>query len=259
MGGRWLPGVPGRKIEEIFNAAPGNEIATGKFDSPRSSARLAANAFGFFLCRPALLPPLPGCEEEEWPAESLVLEKEVRFPEKWPGPIHSHPDVLITTPSALIGVESKRFEPFYKNRVKHISDAYWRCWGEKMKGYESVRDSLRRRKGDRVSLDEAQLIKHAFALRTQVHREDRGLRPVLYYIYAEPKLIPGYGPEDGRPIDEAAKATHWQEVAAFAEAVEGNEVKFVACTYGEMLEDWQQHGAPDIRRHAENVMRCFAP
>ena len=81
----------------------------------------------------------------------------------------------------------------------------------------------------------------------------------LYYIHAEPKLIPGCGSEDGTPIDEAAKATHRQEVAAFAEAVERNEVKFVACTYGEMLEDWQQHGAPDIRRHAENVMQCFSP
>ena len=47
MTGRFLPGVPGPKVEAIFNAAAGNEIASGKFDSPESSAALAANAFGF--------------------------------------------------------------------------------------------------------------------------------------------------------------------------------------------------------------------
>ena len=61
MTDRFLPGVPGAEIERIFNAAAGNEIASGKFDSPESSAALAANAFGFFLNRPRDLPPLPDC------------------------------------------------------------------------------------------------------------------------------------------------------------------------------------------------------
>ena len=63
---RWLPSVPGQEIEEIFNAAPGNEIARGKFDHPESSAVLAANAFGFFFKRPQDLPPLPDCELVTW-------------------------------------------------------------------------------------------------------------------------------------------------------------------------------------------------
>ena len=62
MTDRWLPGVPGEEIERIFNAAPGNEIARGKFDHPESSAALAANAFGFFFKRPQDLPPLPDRE-----------------------------------------------------------------------------------------------------------------------------------------------------------------------------------------------------
>ena len=53
--------MPGPQIEAIFDAAAGNEIATGKFDSPESSAALAANAFGFFLQRASDLPALPGC------------------------------------------------------------------------------------------------------------------------------------------------------------------------------------------------------
>ena len=34
MRDRFLPGVPGGQIEEIYSDAPGNEIVTGKFDSP---------------------------------------------------------------------------------------------------------------------------------------------------------------------------------------------------------------------------------
>ena len=76
MGERFLPGVPGKQIEEIYNAAPGNEIASGKFDSSESSAALAANTFGFFLNRPGDLPPLPGFENVEWPTSfSSHIEK----------------------------------------------------------------------------------------------------------------------------------------------------------------------------------------
>ena len=46
---RFLPGVPGDDIERILNAAPGDEIKSGKFDSPESSSALAVNTFGFFL------------------------------------------------------------------------------------------------------------------------------------------------------------------------------------------------------------------
>ena len=49
MRDRFLPGVPTEQITEIYNAAPGNEITSGKFDSAESSAALVANAFGFFL------------------------------------------------------------------------------------------------------------------------------------------------------------------------------------------------------------------
>ena len=51
VSGRFLPGVPERAIEAIFNAARGNEIASGMLDSPEPSAALAANAFGVFLER----------------------------------------------------------------------------------------------------------------------------------------------------------------------------------------------------------------
>ena len=123
MGYRFLPVVPCSEIEEIYNSAPGKEIASGKFDSPESSAALAANTFGFFLNRLGDLPPLPECEDVESPASSLALEKTVHLP--WRGGNHPVLDVLITTPSALIGIESKRFEPFRDKPEAHFSDAYW--------------------------------------------------------------------------------------------------------------------------------------
>ena len=255
MGERFLPGVPGKQIEEIYNAAPGNEFASGKFDSPESSAALAANTFGFFLNRVGDLPPLPGCEEVEWPASCLYVEKEVRFP--WTGGRHPWLDALVVTPSALIGVESKRFEPFRTVRVS-FSEAYWRpVWGDRMKGYEGIRDELNR--GDKPSdgLDRAQLVKHALALRTQVSSggEFKGLKPVLFYVYAEPDIWP----RNGKPVEDEAKVAHREEIKHFAQSVEGDKVRFVACSYRELLAAWERDESPEIREHARAVVRRFSP
>ena len=251
----FLPGVPGRQIEEIYNAAPGKEIASGKFDSPESSAALAANTFGFFLNRPGDLPPLPGCGEAEWPATSLYVEKQVRFP--WSGGRHPWLDALVVTPSALIGVESKRYEPFRMKRVS-FSQTYSRpVWGDRMKGYEGIRDSLNSSKKSPVGLDKVQLVKHALALRTQVgpDHEFDGLKPVLFYLYAEPETWP----RDGKPVDEEAKVAHREEIAKFAASVEGDEVRFVACSYRELLGTWKRSENPEIREHARAIVHRFSP
>ena len=256
MPDRFLPGVPSAQVEAIFNAAPGNEISTGKFDSPESSAALAANTFGFFLNKPGEMPLLPGCDFVSWPAHSLSLEHTVRFPWRWGG--HPVLDVLITTSSALIGVESKRFEPFRPKKAPPLSEAYWRpVWGDRMGGYQQIRDDLRRDKSLYAHLDAAQLFKHAFALRTQVHREGahEGMTPVLVYLYAEPECWP----RDGEPVSEVAKVQHRQEIADFASRVEDDEVEFISCPYRELLSAWQESGTPEVRSHAEAVIRHFAP
>ena len=117
------------------------KLKRGKFDSPESSAALAANTFGFFLNRPQDLPTLPNCGHLAWPVHSLSLEAEVRFP--WHGGRHPVLDCLVVTPSTLIGIESKRFEPFRNwNRVS-FSPAYWKpVWGDRMKRYEGSRGEL---------------------------------------------------------------------------------------------------------------------
>ncbi|MCY3709643.1 MAG: hypothetical protein OXG26_12170 [Caldilineaceae bacterium] len=256
---RFLSGVPGPQIEEILNAAPGDEIRSGKFDSPESSAALAVNTFGYFLNRAQDLPPLPGCEQEAWPATSLTLEEKVRFP--WKGGSHPHLDVLITTPSALIGIESKRFEPFRdrkKRKKPHFSVAYWRrVWGNRMQGYEGIRDRLRDNRELYTSLDAAQLVKHAFALRTQVNQkaECQDLTPILFYLYAEPAIWP----KSCVLVDQEMKRRHRKEIETFAKEVEGDEVRFISYSYRELLANWKQSGVTEIQAHAEAVIQRFSP
>lgn len=77
---RFLPGVPSAQVEAAFAAAPGNEIATGKFGNPAPSAALEANTFGFFLDHPGEMPPLPGYDDAMWPTQTHRLEATLRFP-----------------------------------------------------------------------------------------------------------------------------------------------------------------------------------
>lgn len=53
----FLPGVPAEAVLAALSRPPGNELASGKFASPESSAALAVNAFGWFLERPRSLQP----------------------------------------------------------------------------------------------------------------------------------------------------------------------------------------------------------
>lgn len=256
MHDRFLPGVPRREIEDIYNAAPGKEIVSGKFDSPESSAALAANTFGFFLNQPSDLPPLPGCEDVEWPPSSLALEKKVSLP--WRGGTHPVLDVLVPTLSSLIGIESKRFDPFRDKPKAHFSDAYWRdVWGDCMSGYQGIRDALRDNGSLYVSLKADQLVKHALGLRTRTRPGESyaSLSPILFYLYAEPDLLPN----SNKRISDDAKAVHRDELRHFAQSVQGDEVRFVACTYRDLLATWRGNASPQIRDHVRAVVCRYSP
>src|SRR6202008_4644116 len=99
------------------------------------------------------------------------------------GGTHPWLDAVVQTKSQLIGVESKRFEPFRDHRLINFSDAYDRDWGANMKRFERMRDRLRSKEETFEHLDAAQLVKHAFGLVTTARR--RGLTPALFYIFAE--------------------------------------------------------------------------
>jgi hypothetical protein len=247
--GLFLPGLPVDLIMAAYTAAPGNEIESGKFASPESSASLVANSFGYFLSDPQILPPLPGTESLGWPADTLGLEAFVRFP--WSGGRHPCLDVLISTGGALIGIESKRYETFRSKSAGALSEAYWRpVWGEDMCGYEELRDELRDGKISFEHLDAVQLIKHAFGLRTAVQSGGAfsGKTPILYYIYAEPQAWP-----DGRVISDVSRVRHRHEIYIFKKRVEGCEVQFLSCSYDELFNSWRKSDNAMLRMHADAV------
>jgi hypothetical protein len=123
-----------------------------------------------------------------------------------------------------------------------------------MGGYEGVRNRLYAASGAFARLDAAQLVKHAFALRTAVHREERcaGKQPVLLYLYAEPERWP-----DGRAVSSAEIDAHRAEIRDFAKTVAGDEVVFHACSYGELLSAWSAAPNAAARAHAAAVAGRF--
>jgi hypothetical protein len=241
-----LPGVPEKLIRLALMSAGGNEIESGKLDSAESSAALAVNAFGWFLERPSDLPPFPGTEALDWPAIQVDVERQMRFP--WRGGRHPWLDAAVETPRHLIGVESKRYEPFRDTKSVSLSAAYNRnVWGADMAPFTAVRDRLRSGDHGFVHLDAAQLVKHAFGLVTEGRRS--GKSPVLLYLYAEPAM------RGAVPIGEEMISRHRSEIVAFAEVVSSAEVAFVACSY----RDWLVRWAGETRAHADALMARFQP
>ena len=227
--------LPRASIEAIYRDAPGDERGSGKFESPESSAALVANAFGFFLDQPGLLPDLPGIEGVGWPASNLILEGQLRFP--WSGGKHPCLDVVIRTQGALIGVESKRFEPYRPKQVKKQSAAYRRdVWGEQMSGYFEALDLAKSRSGAFECLDAAQLAKP----------EDRGRTGILYYLYADPDVWP-----DGTSVSAEKREQHRTDIQRFSELVRGCEVRFIAATYPSVLDSWRRYEVEGLALHAK--------
>jgi len=177
----FLPGVPDAAVLAALSRSPGNELASGKFDSPESSAALAVNAFGWFLERPQALPPLPGVPMGL--PERVEVEAELHFP--WRGGRHPWLDAAITTATTLVGVEAKRYEPFRPGKASTFSEAFdSRDWGKGMARYTALRLALTEGRQSYRCLDAVQLVKHACALRTQSLK--RGLGAVLVYLHAAP-------------------------------------------------------------------------
>lgn len=230
----------------MLSRAAGNELESGKFSSPESSAALAVNTFGWFIDRPELLPSFPSAPHWECP-RSVEVEYCARFP--WAGGRHPWLDAAIETDSKLIGVESKRYEPFRDRKAVELSSAYDRpVWGSGMEPYERMRDALRGEPKHFQFLDAAQLVKHAFGLVTDAKRKAK--RPHLHYLYAEPHE------RGGKSITERMWQSHRDEIAEFAAAVAGADVEFSSCSYREWLFTW---AGVDVEAHAANVVQAFAP
>jgi len=241
----FLPGVPVEYVLQRFALAGGNEVESGKLSSPESSAALAANCFAWFRQRPHLLPPFDGLNVN-WPATSVDIEYCARFP--WSGGRHPWLDAMITTQTEIIGVESKRFEPFRGAKRASLSEAYDRpVWGEHMAQFEQMRDDLRSGRLVFKYLDATQLVKHALGLLTEGQRLRK--RPVLVYLFAEPKMLAG------RSIGLEMHDAHVEEVRMFAERVARAEVTFHHASYARWLEDWS--GDEHVSSHARQLLEQF--
>jgi hypothetical protein len=252
--GLFLPGLPVERIRRCYDLAAGNEINSGKFRHPESSAALVANSFGFFLDRPSDLPPIPGCEGCWSTSLSVSLEATVQFP--WREGRHPCLDALVVTERYVIGIESKRYEPYRDKIPAHFSNAYWRpVWGKAMDGYEFVRDILKSCNTLFTHLDAAQLVKHALGLRTAAlnHPEFIGKVPVLVYVYAEPSRWP-----DGRALALADFKKHRREIDRFSKCVADAEVVFRSISYSELLQSWQESSLDEISDHAAAIVQRFA-
>ena len=246
MSPAFLPGVPEHLVLAALARAGGNEIESGKLGSSESSAALAVNAFGWFIERPRELPRFPTLNDVRWPAVQVDVERQMRFP--WSGGRHPWLDAAFETSTDLVGVESKRFEPFRDAKAVSLSDAYDRdVWGECMRPYEAMRDALRAGATAFKHLDAAQLVKHAFGLVTEGRRV--GKSPMLLYLYAEPER------RGAAAISPQARALHQREIATFASAVSGAKVRFSACSYRAWLATWSGEALP----HAEALLARFKP
>jgi hypothetical protein len=244
----FLPGIPVDHVLGRLAKAGGNEVESGKLASPESSAALAVNMFGWFVERPRILPTFPGLVSD-FPAELVDVEYCARFP--WSGGRHPWLDAIVETPEQLIGIESKRFEPYRDRKSVALAAAYDRSvWGDNMGGYERMRDLLRSGAESFVHLDAAQLVKHAFGLVTDARR--KGKAATLLYLFAEPPTL------NGRPLGEAVFARHRSEIARFAAAVAGSAVRFHSLSYRGWVSGWTDQ--PDhVQDHGRAVLERFCP
>ena len=241
----FLPDLPKDALLAALRRSPGNEVDSGKFDSPDSSSALAVNAFGWFLERPTLLPPLPGVPMGR--PEVVEIEAEMRFP--WKGGRHPWLDVAVTTATSLVGIEAKRYEPFRPGKAVMFSEAYEsRDWSAGMARFDALRVALIRGEVSYRHLDAVQLVKHAYGLRNQAQKRGRGA--VLVYLHAAPAAW-----ANGKPVDPAAIRAHGAEVADFAGRVKGADVVFVPLRWADLLSQWA--GVPALAGHAAAIRARF--
>jgi hypothetical protein len=236
-------------ILKAYEKAPGNELESGKLSSPESSAALAANTFGYFIHRPEAFPQVPAFGPVGWPAQRVALEECLRFP--WRGGRHPWLDAVIETRTHLIGIESKRYEPFRQKNKGTFSPAYSRpVWGKAMVAFENVRDRLAAESLVYERLDAVQLVKHAFGLRSQGKKREK--LPVLIYLYAEPKSWP-----DGKAVEQELRQQHRNEMKAFAQEVVDAQVRFATCSYGELLAAFMSSPDQGLAKHTAKIQKVF--
>ena len=243
-----LPGVPEELVRRCFDRRSADKIANGQSFSLDYSSELIANAFGWFLERPHLLPSLPGLEYHYLGTENVDLNTCVPFP--WLGGRHPTLGAVIDANTHLIGIVSKRDEPFRGYKKPQFSAAFYRHeWDIQMRPYLDLRDQLLSGSLKYRFLDAAQLVKQALALSIQSAQTCK--QPILYYIYHEPVEL------DGQFVPIETRRSHIEELSDFRARIEEARVEFFFAGYFDWLSEWI-YGDAAVERHGENVMRYLA-
>jgi len=244
-----LPHLPADVILAAYARAAGKELESGKFESPESSAALAANVFGYF-CGHGKAAAFPRLGWLKGDVERVDLERCVRFP--WQGGLHPWLDAVLETREQIAGIESKRYEPFRAHsRTAGFSAAYDRdVWGSDMGPYLALKAAIQTGARTFRSLDAVQLIKHALGLRTEGQR--CGKEPVLLYIHAEPQRFPR-----GADISLGQIEHHRDELQRFSDAVAGAAVPFHAMTHRALCRIFIASADPELAAHGAAVHSAF--
>lgn len=236
----FLPGVPAAAVLAALARLPGLDL-----ESPDSSAALVANGLGWFLDRPRLLLPFPGVPMGL--PEMVELGVEMQLPMR--GVRHPRFDAVVTTPTTLVGISSKRYQPFRPAKTTAFTEPFeGRDWGTGMARFGAMRLALTTGQQTFRHLDAVSLVKQAYALRTQSVKRARGA--VLVYLYATPANW-----SNGKPVDPKAITRHQAEIASFARAVKGADVAFVPLRWSDLLAQWS--ASPGLATHAAALSGWF--
>jgi len=236
----FVPGVPAAAVLAALARLPGLDL-----DSPDSSAALVANGLGWFLDRPRQLLPFPGVPMGL--PETVELGVEMQLPMR--GVRHPWLDAVVTTPTTLVGIASKRYQPFRPAKATAFTEPFGtRDWGPGMARYGAMRLALTTGRQTFRHLDAVSLVKQAYGLRTQSVKRARGA--VLVYLHAAPAQW-----ASGKMVDPSAIARHQAEITDFARAVKGDDVTFVALRWADLLVQWSK--SPALTAHAAAVTGWF--
>lgn len=223
-----LPMVLPEDFEADLSAGDGNELQT-KFRAAHSSSALAVNCFAPFRRRIGDLAMPGGATFDQ-------LQFERKCPTGLRGGRSPNLDVLLSGPTAVVGIESKLTEYVVRHRAA-FSPAYAEQIRDGRRDHGYFREMIRLMSApdSYIWLDAAQLIKHAFGMA----RTFRDRSTTLLYLFWEPQN-PDACPEF---------AAHRAEIAAFAERVAGAGPSFVAMSYPELWETWAQTGPVWLTSH----------
>ena len=215
------------EAEEEFSQADGDELRPGgKMCSLHSSSALCVNVF-HHLRRKRLFDPLAAALGISPAVESLKFEQRFAItngPARRRFPKPANLDVLLSYPHghtpAAIGIESKFAEP-YSAGHPGLSPTYLKVAGL-WDGMPCCRKLAERISPDNRAyrhLDAAQLLKHTLAIRCEFGLAEFG----LLYLWFQPPTPDG--------------SAHSEEIAAFAEVLDSDGIRFLSATYNDLIQD----------------------